>query len=350
MSLLFIDSHDHYDFQGYKQKYTTGLLAGVELSKGRHGTYGTSPWGALIAPWNPGPGHARVLIGSAIGVNFGPDGFYGIGDIGTNLCGLGMQVDGRLRFNTPGGTYYDSDPDILKSNLGRWYFIELDVTIDISSAVPPMEYRTLAVKVYVDGTKVIDQAGPSPWSPTHLEFPSAFGWSFVTRGGVGSGQNADDFYLCDGAGGAPFNNLLGDVQTGAIFPNGVGFINQFTPSAGANWENVNEEAGSVAPDDDTTYNASPTNGHTDLFTMMDVDTDDTLMAIQMLISSRRTQEGFASLTPMLRQAGVNYDGLNRQCSPAYLYRHRDVRVLAPDGSAWTDAILNAIQAGYRRGV
>src|SRR6185437_13665423 len=53
----------------------------------------------------------------------------------------------------------------------------------------------------------------------------------------------------------------GDLRVECVMPNGPGAHTQFTPSAGANWQNVDE----VPPDDDTTHNDSSTAGQLDTF-------------------------------------------------------------------------------------
>jgi hypothetical protein len=88
----------------------------------------------------------------------------------------------------------------------------------------------------------------------------------------------DDFYICDTTGSAPQNAMLGDCRIDVIRPTGSGETTQFTPSAGANWENVDDSYG---PDDDSTYNDGGS-GEKDTYQMGDVSLSGTIFGVRMM--------------------------------------------------------------------
>ena len=157
----------------------------------------------------------------------------------------------------------------------------------------------------------------------------------------------DDLYILDGSGSAPWNDFLGDVEIGVIRPNGVGDQDDFTPSGAAtNWEAIDD----TTPDDDTTHNAGASVGMKDLVQMEDVSLTSGIFGAQFLVSAKRSNDGLASMVPILKQSGVEYPGTEWALGNTYHYRLREIYENSPGGAAWTPTILNAIQAGYERKV
>lgn len=349
MSLLFIDSSDHYTAAQVTYKYTSGSVGAVVA--GRHGN-GISNPNLRMALANPDIASNRFILGTAwYPTSLSGTGIFSVrGPALTYDLGLASDVDGRLIISSAlgnnGGVATGSDPDIIRT--GHWYFIEMqgDVTsTPTGGGISTIEFNDL--KVWCNDELVIDLSG----HVTDLDIEGliftvdvpTFGWSAIGRG-AGSAIH-DDFYVCDGAGSAPFNARLGDIEIDVTLPNGAGASTGFTPVGNVNnFANVDE----ATPNDDTDYNAADTAGLEDLHEMQDIATNDGIIGAQMLIASRRTDEGFASVTPLMKQDSTTYDGMTRSIASSYFYRNRDVYETAPDGSPWTDDIFNSIQAGYRR--
>lgn len=150
----------------------------------------------------------------------------------------------------------------------------------------------------------------------------------------------DDIVVADDTGGQAF---LGDYDIYSIFPDGAGASAQFTPSAGSNWQNVDENP----HDGDTTYNESETTGHKDRFTMQNVPTDtDTIYAVQVGAFAKKTDVGSRELNVLAYDGTTEGAGADNALATSYgwtigLFEDH------PSGAApWTESEVNSMEAGY----
>lgn len=150
----------------------------------------------------------------------------------------------------------------------------------------------------------------------------------------------DDFVLADDTGSQAF---LGDYDVYTILPDGAGASAQFTPSAGSNFQNVDENPN----DGDTTYNESSTIGHKDRFTMGNVPADtDTIYAVQVGAIAKKTDVGSRELNVLA------YDGTTEGAGPDVALNTSFGWVIGmfedhPTGAAaWTETEVNSMEAGY----
>lgn len=107
---------------------------------------------------------------------------------------------------------------------------------------------------------------------------------------------ADDIVIQDGEG-----EFQGDMVVLGKRPADAGYITQFTPSAGSNWQNVDE----IARDNDTTYNASSTVGERDSYLLdkiTEVPDSSIVLAVQQAFAHRKTEPGPRSTIPFIRVA------------------------------------------------
>lgn len=339
MALLFIDSFDHYTTDQASDKYTS---ASGSIVTGRHGN-GMQSGGAHIAL---APASARCIVGGAWKCPILSETFFSVADQGQVLLDVHGGWDGALYVNMWGAdgegvttTVARSAVDIIKAN--QWHFVELDTTISFDAITS--KYSATVCKVYVDGALVINATNLGPTIAT-TGVPSTYGWNGVYHGAFGNVAVIDDFYVLDGS-GATHNAPLGDVEIGVIRPNGAGASTQWTPSGAAtNWDATND----TNPDDDTTKVSAAVAGLSDLYAMEDVNTSDGIIGAQLLVNAKRTEEGFASLTPLLRHAGTTTELVTRPLGSSYFYRNRDVFVTMPNGDPLTDVNMNALQAGVKR--
>lgn len=95
-------------------------------------------------------------------------------------------------------------------------------------------------------------------------------WSTRFTSNTGTNVLIDDEYVVDGT-GAVNNTFLGAVIVEGILPNGAGTTTQWTPSAGSNFDNV-DDPGNVAPDDLAAggFNESDTVGQKDTYAFQDL--------------------------------------------------------------------------------
>ena len=168
------------------------------------------------------------------------------------------------------------------------------------------------------------------------------GWS----NGSGGPFFFDDMYFLDENGSAPGNARLGDSIVETLNPSGVGAEAEWTPSAGANQENVDE----ATPDDDTTYNSSGVVGDDDRFAMDNlVNVPSTVFAVQINGMFRLENSGARDVR-LKAHDGVT-EGQSADFSPsfdpAYAYEIAMFEDHPTDANPWSTAEVNAMEAGYR---
>lgn len=332
MALLFLDSFDHDTTTA--RKYLSGSAS---IVTGRHGNGSSGPMRLALTP-----GHARCILGAAFKFGTTSNGVYAIYDTGGQVCGVSTQNDGSISVDMWGGPSARTAPDVYR--LHQWHYLEVDLTIAVTNLNASYDaYNLTAVKVYLDGLQVLNTT-----LGTGLAFPigtaSTYRWTHVDILPSASAV-IDDVYVLDGSGAAPHNAPLGDVQIDVIRPNGAGAVTQWTPAgAASNWDAVND----AAPDDDATVVTAGSSGLSDLYQMEDVSTGNGVLGAQLLVCAARSNDGFATLTPLLRHAGVTTALTPRAMASGYFYRNRQCFVTMPNGDPLTDSNMNALQAGVRR--
>lgn len=133
-------------------------------------------------------------------------------------------------------------------------------------------------------------------------------------------------------------------------PTGAGATTQWTPSAGSNWQNVDDAVG--APDADSTYNESSTAGHMDLFTKAALTNPSAPGApnrVSLVGRFRRTSATGTNPTVrfVLRIGGVNYFSSAITISSTS-YGDDTVRyTLKPsDSTFWSKTDIDNAEIGY----
>jgi hypothetical protein len=347
MALLFLESFDHdgtstSSSQDLADKWTAGT-GGTRPGRHGNGCYGISATIAFDTVAS-----SRVIVGGAWTTPVLNVGMYSLRDLSNDFATLSVQHDGRLEINMLGADGIGTSDvvartagDVIKTN--QWFYIEWDVTVRVVLSSGNPTYYLDNVTVYVDGEAVLTGTNLGP-TVAFIVPPSTYGWTRVSFSGNGVAL-CDDIYISDGSGGAPWNAPLGDVQIDVIRPNGNGSATDWTVSGPANnWDAVND----MTPDDNTSLVTAAVAGLSDLYALEDVATGNGIIGAQLLISARRNEEGFATLTPLLRHGGVTYELRTRTLSPSYFYRNRDVFVVMPNGDPLTDGNINALQAGMKR--
>lgn len=153
----------------------------------------------------------------------------------------------------------------------------------------------------------------------------------------------DDMYVCDGT-GSECNDFLGDVRIDVIRPNGAGSSTQLTPSAGSNYQNVDE----TVPDDDTTYNHSDIVGYKDLYAMGNISALGTnIYGLKTQTTVRKTDATGRYVKPVLKSGSTEVDGTEIALSTSYR-TFAEMYQDDPDTSdAWLEADVNAVEAGVK---
>lgn len=216
---------------------------------------------------------------------------------------------------------------------GLWYYMTLDATIDGAAG---------SAVVAVDGVVVVNVAGVNTKQSANAYATTAR----IIGGGIG-GSTVCDYYVTDGvvAGAEPVATI-GDVRVVALRPSGVGSNAQFAPSAGANWQNVDD---APTPDGDATYNASATVGQIDTFATTDLAAAlvvTTIPAVFVKTYGRKDDAGVRSLAAAVKLGANTVAAAGVPSSAGYAWQ-ADKFATDPAGAAWTKANVNAAEFGYK---
>jgi len=172
-------------------------------------------------------------------------------------------------------------------------------------------------------------------------------WQWVN----GGAHYLDDIYVTDTTGPAPNNGFLGDIRVDYLVPTAAGAKTNFTPSAAANWQTVDETTPS-----DADYNSSYVPGAVDLFTMADLASNGVVYAVQTNLRAAKSDAGFRTVKPVFYEAAGSGDtprfypgARSGPLSNSYQLAPRLYDTSPDTAAAWSAAEINALQFGYMVG-
>lgn len=329
MSIVFMDGFDHYGNNDVAMKWDSGST--TITSRGT-GVYGV---GQCLVGTASNRTITKTLTSQAtwiicFHVNFtglpGSDtAFLTLRDGATSHVDLRITAAGAIRATRNGTSLGISSSGIIST--GTWYWLCAKFTIDDSAGV---------VEVHLNNSSVLSLTSQD------------------TRNGANA--SANNFQVTTPAAGAQVDNLvvlntagssLNDIPTeewriSTQTATGAGNSTQWTPSAGSNYQNV-DDATSI--DSDSTYNSSSTAGHTDLFAIGNFDSG-VVRAVQTCITARKDDGGTREIREKCRSGSTNYSGATQAISSSYL-TYRELREVDPaTAAAWTLSNLDAAEFGY----
>lgn len=210
-----------------------------------------------------------------------------------------------------------------------WYCIEAHVKIADSLG---------DIEVKVDGVLDIDFSGDTkPSTQTTIDA------IWYIAGGGAAPLLLDDLALNDTT-GVVDNSWCGDGHVLLLKPNAAGDVTQLTPSAGANYECVDD----IPTDGDTSYVSSPTTDQYDLYNLEAfTPTGVAISRVWAEARARKSQADTRMLKFILKTHAVEYDGSS---DLNLLTTHTQVRgteqLVNPNTSAaWIISELDDLQVG-----
>jgi hypothetical protein len=214
----------------------------------------------------------------------------------------------------------------------HWYYMELKATINSSTG---------SYELKIEGVTEFSDTGVNTGAQSEV--------SRIDFGAQGSNNDIEytDIYILNHSGSAPLNDFLGDVNVESLFPDGNGTTNNFTPSAGSNFENVDE---SPPHDSDSTYNSAGTATDRDLYTFDNITAPvSAVRAVALNLTLRREAGSTRSVKDVVRSGGSNFDGQGSMASlaPGADYEtFNTIHETDPNtAAAWTEANVNAAEFG-----
>jgi hypothetical protein len=331
------DQRDSVDFIGYIERnnmvYSTGRNGGKSLK------YNNDTLSPSLVKFNflPIDNSKKAIMGIAIkfaGFRNQDDiihmcnGVNGWGGLVGELFTNGILKLKIMRYNTTLDSYD------LQMNINTWYYIEAKINI---------HNTTGSVVIRVNEQEVASFSGDTD---------SGFSGSIVNTFEVDFPHNVfmevDDAYVADDQ-GTENNDFLGDIRIDAVHPDGAGNYAQMTPSAGDNYECIDEtemddsdyvEGANVAEKDSYTYGSVPT----------DLD-DAAIIGLQTKNNCLRT--GAASnikIDNFIRTGSTDYSQTSQDLPDTVGMISGDIIIEDPsDSNPWTQAKINACEFGMEVG-
>lgn len=335
MSLIFMESFDHFATDDIAKKWHSFSALHIDDADPRRA--GTK----YLVKANAGAGTILYNIGS-----HGP----------TIIVGAACKQNntGSLTYETIQFLYGDDENITIRLHANGVIQL-LCGSVDVSSAsaiTPSNTWFYLQLKVYMHGSagtyelKIGEDVIFSGVDVNTLLYTA-----LVNRFCMGFNSSVmnlqskrDDLYICDGS-GSKNNDFLGDCRVDPLYADAPGDLTQFTPSAGANWENV-DDPGDI--DDDDTYNQSQTVGHNDLYNLGSISAlGKEIFGIQQNSCVRKTDAGYARIQQNLKSGATSVLGSDIYLTDNYKVHQRILELNPDDDADWEEADLNALQAGIK---
>lgn len=342
MAPLFYDSFDHYGTAALLAEKWGLHSAGTSTAAIAIGAYGrNSTQGLRISKAGAGDGAwvqravnnlATTVQGFALKGTGADLMLVQFMDGSTVQCAVGLRSDGRLEAYDGAGSIIGTGSAIIGSSVQK--YVEIQPTIHASTG---------GIVVKVDGTTDIDTGGNDDTQATANAYMTAVRVGEHSSTSATYNYDIDDFYLVDTTGGA-LDDFLGDVRVECLMPTGAGNYTDFTPSAGSNYENVDE----TAPDDDTTYNHSATVDDRDTYALGNLATvSGTVLAVAVTSRTRKEDAGARTLRNVLwLTSATTKDQESAAFSPSTAYGfNQSIFTADGDAAAFDITKVNALEAG-----
>lgn len=325
MTLLFMDSFQYGSSEiGYKWSNTRN--ASIQSLTRRVGaTYSLYltdyPWGGYVQ-FTPVSNMEGVILGVAVYLNqgmFGPEGTL----VSIPSLGVSINTNAAFGFNlvTPAGTVV-SAPSLF--NYNTWFYLELKYVKSATIGAAILRINEIVV------AEKLNQNFNSAASLISLQIDYTQGHKYF-----------QDCYICDGL-GITNNDFLGDIRVDVCRPNAPGTHTDFTPSAGANWENVDE----VDFDGNTSYNDSKVVGAKDTYNLDTLSpTGQEIYGIQQCSIIRKTDASAKYGKQLIKSNATEDLGEELPFNNSFTGYQRILEQDPDTETTWDEAGINALESG-----
>ena len=214
--------------------------------------------------------------------------------------------------------------------IGEYMHLELVATIDDSSGYFEMRKNG-------DPSPILQFSGDTRNGGTAGVTIFAYG----RNSSIGGGTTIDDFDDCWAMDGTHADaDWVGDSFVRPRWPAAVGSDADFTPTAGANWENVDD----ASPDGDSTVNQSNTVGHRDLLTVGALDIPGRIITKQWQAVAKKNDAGARTFKGLSTLSGQEDETAEFSLGTGY-QTFREMLPTAPGAVPW-DEVTTLPQDGY----
>ena len=339
--VLFKDSFERYDlgavsgalFDNLQSRYT--IVSG-QLSISNNGRTAQCARLNQAALGKTLAHSARWVVGFAYRRNQAPRGDeerYSLSNNANQLCRLLEDADGTLSLRA-GNTNIIAVTN-RPLNTGRYYYIELDMTVGGGTPV------TMQAELRINGHVEASGSGSCGFNETDLLSQDATGNYHLLSGttGVGNTCDFDDLYIKNEAG------YEGDVRNIACFPSGDGSVLDWTPNSGStHFDRVNSH-----PVDLTKWLETATANDIDVWDFDDLPAfSGQIVGINVSVLARKDDEGTKSFKIVVGDSGTEASSdefFVSDLTPEYY--EFSMKVDPATGLAWTRTGFNAKKFGVK---
>lgn len=333
MSILLIDSFDHYTNVAQKWDIVTGPT--ISAAAARNGAAGLSISSDGDYVGKNIPNTTTFYIGFALNVRNAPGGNYAslfaLVDSSTTQVNLLYNNSGRFWFTRNGTTI--GTMSALPFSFLTWHWIQCKVVIDPAAGI---------IELKVDGNFFIQASGLNTRA-TGNSYATQF--RFGDPGGIVSNSKwLDDLWVFDGEGSQNNTYPSGDRKIICKLPSANGTLNQWTPNgAASNYLCVTE----TPPNDDTSYVGDATVGDQDRYTFPAISAA-SVDAVAVNLRAEKDDANTRSLRAVVKSgATVADNGTDFPMPQGYDYFQGIFETDPNTGSAWTVAAVNAAEFGVK---
>lgn len=249
----------------------------------------------------------------------------------------GSTVQISVRINGLGGISVYRNTTLLAASgpvtlpTGAWNHLEVKAKIDNSTGT---------YEVRLNGVNILSAASQDTQQSTNAYVNKVGIFGSVALAGADGGL-ADDIVIMDDTGSVN-NDFLGDCRIYTLRPTGAGSATDWTPSAGANWQCVDD----AQANSDTDYVSSSTVSAQDLYAMGDLSvTPAQIRAVQTVCIARKTDAGAISAKVLTKSGSTTDAGSDVALLTSYA-PFSVINETDPDTSAaWDVSGVNALEAG-----
>ncbi len=330
MALLFVDGCSHYATNDITKKMGIGTATITDSHPRRAGSKSITTSSSIATP-------TLVPAGDYIVVGFA---FY------SDVPGFIVEIIGgnwptsdeymRLYLWQNTLTVYAAqgagwvslasfDPtDLIR--YAEWYYLEFATRIHATEGTTEVRLNGISIPELTLTGQNTQRTSPTPNAIRSVRF--------------GPHAQYTDIYADD----ATFH---GDCIVETLYPTGAGYHAAWVPSAGANFENV-DDLGDI--DEDGTYNSSAVQGAKDSFETGNLlaRPASTIKGVALHLTARKDWAGGRIVKPMLRVGGADYLPSAAGLSLSEVYHGKqDIWEVNPaTGAAWSESGVNGAEIGY----
>jgi hypothetical protein len=324
VALLFVDGCSHYASDDVGMKWQAATSASIV------DTYPRRPGGKSIMPYeNFG----------IVSPYFGPSNFV--------ACGAAVKSSGfTMSFSINGNFQIQLRLVSTQLRVYAGNYVNLLAFVELAGILTPGEWYYYELAALVHATQGTVQVRFNGIVLPELTLTGVCTKGYSYQDGVnqvqfgGSGSRFTDVYIDD-------ERSHGDCIVETLYPTGAGNHSDWTPSAGANYENV-DDPGDI--DGDGTFNSTLVQGAKDSFIASNVAPRPAsiIKGVALHVTARKDESAGRVVKPMLRVGGTDYDHEADGLILSDLY-HGAQRIWGTNpntGLTWTESGINGSEIGY----